>query len=368
MYIIKWKQADKDVVALYWSEKLSLEQLDEWREKCDILQVWYPKQVSNDIVQKYGKLLTYIEYKGKWKLQTASRVVDLHKSEEEILADYTKNGRYEIRRALERDEIQFIYRDAPDNDELEAFFDYYLAFAETKHMHGLDEAKIRALAEKGELLITKAISASGEVLVMHTYICHRGVKAALMTSSSLYRNSNDKEMQAMIGRANRALHYKDMIYLKDQGFQTYDMGGLYLGEENIEQAAITRFKNGLGGEIEYFEAGFCVPFRNIRIAEDNIRRIKESVKNKKVYAWGGNAFGQYCLAKMRENGIAIEGIIDNKLALVDSGCVTSEILKEVVPSEVAIVATMSESSFDKLYIELLEKGFMLNQNIFCLRK
>ena len=66
-----------------------------------------------------------------------------------------------------------------------------------------------------------------------------GFRARLLYSASHFR-SYDKNYRALIGRANRFLHWEDMVHLKKYGMSIYDMGG-------IGANSIAGFKKGFGG-------------------------------------------------------------------------------------------------------------------------
>jgi len=52
---------------------------------------------------------------------------------------------------------------------------------------------------------------------------------------------------ALVGRANRWCHWKDMLYLREQGIRTYDMGGIAVGAEAAAVSGINDFKIRFGG-------------------------------------------------------------------------------------------------------------------------
>jgi hypothetical protein len=73
-------------------------------------------------------------------------------------------------------------------------------------------------------------------------------RVRLLHSVSLFR-SEDRDRQALIGRANRLLHWKDMCAWRARGVGLYDFGGEYHGEEDAAQVRIAAFKRGFGGEV-----------------------------------------------------------------------------------------------------------------------
>jgi lipid II:glycine glycyltransferase (peptidoglycan interpeptide bridge formation enzyme) len=89
-------------------------------------------------------------------------------------------------------------------------------------------------------------------MVFHTYII-AGNRARLAQSVSLFRMSDDGSFRNLTGRANRLLHWEDMLYFKRLGYSIYDFGGVNPDTANEETNAITRFKECFGGRrvVEY---------------------------------------------------------------------------------------------------------------------
>ncbi|UCE75217.1 MAG: peptidoglycan bridge formation glycyltransferase FemA/FemB family protein, partial [Methanomassiliicoccales archaeon] len=63
----------------------------------------------------------------------------------------------------------------------------------------------------------------------------------------------DKNMQKMIGDANRLLIWEAMKYAKEKGIKEFDMGGYYTGgDKNDPTYTINIFKQGFGGELTMY--------------------------------------------------------------------------------------------------------------------
>jgi lipid II:glycine glycyltransferase (peptidoglycan interpeptide bridge formation enzyme) len=86
---------------------------------------------------------------------------------------------------------------------------------------------------------------------MHAYVVSDST-ARLHQSSSLFRVREDNEYKNLVGRANRLLHWEDMLYFKRKDVRWYDFGGWYGGEATSqsyrEQLLIDQFKESFGGE------------------------------------------------------------------------------------------------------------------------
>jgi hypothetical protein len=107
-----------------------------------------------------------------------------------------------------------------------------------------------ALAKADALDLSRVRMESGKVLVWHAHLWTPS-RARLLHSASLYRESDDTGFRNLIGRANRWLHWRDMLRYKAQGITAYDWGGWYAGDENEELLRINRFKDEWGGRVAH---------------------------------------------------------------------------------------------------------------------
>lgn len=181
-------------------------------------------------------------------------ITDLLESEEEIIGHFTKNCRYEVRRAS-RENISTQIKCGEDvtAGDVQRFVEYYLAFRESKGFSKIsaDEVikELEDYRKSGVLAITSA-SVEGTKVVYHTYIVDEN-RVRLFQSASLFRV--DETVPAkIVGIANRFLHKEDMIEFKKRGKKEYDWGG---AGENGEVASITRFKESFGGTPKVFFDG-----------------------------------------------------------------------------------------------------------------
>ena len=95
--------------------------------------------------------------------------------------------------------------------------------------------------------MTTSRDANGNVLSWHSYVCCLGQVRLLNTISGV-DPSRDTQWNNLVGRAHRLHHWKDMLFFKEEGAKTYDLGGVYRGTEDQEQANIARFKTSFGGQ------------------------------------------------------------------------------------------------------------------------
>jgi lipid II:glycine glycyltransferase (peptidoglycan interpeptide bridge formation enzyme) len=83
------------------------------------------------------------------------------------------------------------------------------------------------------------------VVVWHAYIVWRKC-VVLLYSASQFRTTDQLE-RARAGRANRWLHWQDMLHFKRSGIERYDWGGIFADESSGERAGINQFKREFGG-------------------------------------------------------------------------------------------------------------------------
>ena len=171
--------------------------------------------------------------------------VDLTRDADSILSRIHKETRYEIRRAS-KDNLACQYHSPPDAVLADEFFGYYDRFADIKNVPRVNRTRISAFRRHGVLDLSRVLGADGRVLVWHAYLRMRNW-ASLIHSASYFRVA-DKLEAAMIGRANRYLHWMDILHCKQAGLGVYDFGGWYAGGTNAEKLGINHFKESFGGE------------------------------------------------------------------------------------------------------------------------
>jgi hypothetical protein len=188
-------------------------------------------------------------------------VIDLAPAEKDIWKALQNNTSYEIRRARERDGVRCGVWDGVAPGFLSRFRSVYDAFARQKALPLLPWQGLQRLADARILDVSCASCAHEGDLVFHAHILACG-RARLLYSASLFRNSTDRVFRALVGRANRLLHWEDMIRFKSFGFEAYDFGGWYDGNTDEEKLKINAFKEGFGGRIEKdFNAEVLISFK-----------------------------------------------------------------------------------------------------------
>jgi hypothetical protein len=213
----------------------------------DIVELWFDEQVPTgfrpDIVRYHQALTPAVE--GATDFFTL--VTDLSQEVDALMTHLQKESRYEVRRAQEKDGLTLKIWNG-DEAFLEAFVDSYREFAAQKGLMTLDSHHLSRLKAAGRLDISSAESADGEPLVYHAYYKHAD-RVRLLHSASRFRSSSDSGYRAMAGRANRWLHWQDLLRFKSEGRRWYDWGGWYEGKEDADRLRINQFKESFGGEV-----------------------------------------------------------------------------------------------------------------------
>ena len=208
-------------------------------------EIWYdeelPRDPGVDIVLYRQRKSPIADAKATPFL---SLVTDLSVTHEAITQGFGRDCRYKIRRAETKDRLQleFITDPAGRLDEFRAFFD---ACARQKSFWPADHHWLLAACKARQLVLASA-SRNGEALAWHAYLTC-GQAAWLQYTGSCFRN-RENDYRALVGRANRWLHWKAIMRFKEMGIKRYDWGGLFEDESIAENAGINKFKKDFGGE------------------------------------------------------------------------------------------------------------------------
>lgn len=178
-----------------------------------------------------------------------SLISDLTPPADSIFSSFNANVRNEIRRA-ERDGVAYETISSYDEAAISRFAQtYHEMYAQKGIEQALSLSTLKAYSDQGAFLLTIA-KIDGEACVYHAYVVGEG-SCRLLYSCSEFR-AMDNATKNAIGRANRALHFHDMQYMKAHGIKTYDWGGVMSFEE---PGGIDKFKMGFGGApVDYYNS------------------------------------------------------------------------------------------------------------------
>lgn len=223
-------------------------------------QIWYPGNVTifellrqkrkGDILFVHG--MPVRETKGRFRewQEYHTCMNDLTVTEEHMLMGINKAVRYQFRRS-EKDNIEICFYAKEDIRRspklLSEFADIYERMYQSKGSNiKFNMAAVKKYLET-DAVIFSAVRHEGELLVFHSYICDSKDTRLLHSASCFREESAD---QSMIGRANKRLHWEDMLYFKQKGLLWYDWGGI---SDFDNPNGIDEFKLKFGGEkITYY--------------------------------------------------------------------------------------------------------------------
>ena len=168
---------------------------------------------------------------------------DLTPPAEAILAGFDESCRRQIRRAGREDALQYELSAEPAA-ALGEFADFFDVFARQKGLWLANRHWLTHAAEAHQLALSRVVR-QGETLVWHAHL-RAGCTVQLAHSASWFRGA-DGDHRSLVARANRWLHWQDMLAFKAAGALQYDWGGMFADESTPERAGINRFKRTFGG-------------------------------------------------------------------------------------------------------------------------
>lgn len=206
-------------------------------------------------------------------------VTNLQKTEDELLATIKKNCKYEIRRS-ERENVQEHFFESKniiaDPEIVKRFEKTYNQMFSKKGLDGyrFNRKLVEKAVETNNIVITSCTNVDGENEVFHAYLCDKE-SCVLMYSASPLWGKDDKEKANEIGRMNKYLHWKDILFFKKNGFSRYEWGGI---KDPNEPNGIDKFKMEFGGSIAQYN-NYIVPISLLgRLYTYLVRRRKNSEK------------------------------------------------------------------------------------------
>ncbi|CAN5785945.1 hypothetical protein BH09PSE5_BH09PSE5_41300 [soil metagenome] len=202
-------------------------------------------------------------------------LIDLELPSEEIFSNVHRNTRSKINKAIKEDELSFDVVLKPTAAQLGEFVEFYNAFAESKSLEKIWEPHLAAILDAGMLAFSR-VSQGGQHLVWHALIL-QGQRVGVIHSASHFRDASP-DTRNVVGRANRYLHWQEMLSFKASGFKTYDLCGWYAGTTDESLLMVNRFKEEFGG----------IKTHEFNSIEDRSARAKLIAWFKKTFAKTGH--------------------------------------------------------------------------------
>jgi len=220
------------------------------RSKCGvkISDIFFADTIDNQATP--SPILFFVQAATKHPTLTPfnTLAVDLTASVEEISSPISRNTRYKINRAEREGLTPRIIQD-PNETDASLYARFYDTFARSKGLPPCNEAKLRALCSSSGLILSSVSDAQGALLASHAYVKDTSLgRVRLLYSASNFRALSDSSERNKIGRANRLLHWYEILTLKQLGFRLYDLGGLPVNSQDKAKNDIARFKLEFGGK------------------------------------------------------------------------------------------------------------------------
>ncbi len=202
------------------------------------------------------RAVRYVQFKGEYKLGNLmkkhifyTKYVDLTLSKDELKSTFSKTVRQKINKAG-RESVTFNIYKLDTQEKIGFYINYYNEFAKSKKLH-FNISKRNIMPFLDNSLVTYS-EYNGVILSMHRYILDNESKIACFVESSSHFRLIDKDdtvNRNFIGIANIFLMYQDMLYLKEKGFTSYDLGGYGVNTDDPAILAINYFKDGFKGTL-----------------------------------------------------------------------------------------------------------------------
>ena len=186
-------------------------------------------------------------------IQFDSLISDLTASSEQLKAVIHKSTRQEIRRSNSDGIIvkQYSSSELLDDDVMIGkFAKLYMTNYYLKGLKANDPSTLIKTMVKNSGLVLTAAYCEDQILAAHVYVVDNQ-NARLWMSASCFRESDDNAFRQKVGRANKRLHFEDLLYFKQTGRLSYDWGGV---SSLDNPGGITKLKMSFGGTpISYYD-------------------------------------------------------------------------------------------------------------------
>lgn len=207
-----------------------------------VKEVWFTyKFVPADIFGLSAYLYVKNDsVKKKFSVKNISYTVENSLSEEveEIFGKFSETTRQNIRNS-EKEKVECYF-----HKDTTGFINFFNDFADAKKIYPTSKER---MAELEDYLEMSYAVLNGEILAAHSYIVDKNEKVVRLYHAASKR-FDEKYNRQLIGRANKLLTFKDMVYFKELGFDLMDFGGYAEGTTDKSLEGINKFKLSFGGK------------------------------------------------------------------------------------------------------------------------
>jgi lipid II:glycine glycyltransferase (peptidoglycan interpeptide bridge formation enzyme) len=249
-----------------------------------VTELWFPNSDSIQVKRKKCDLILCRQAKEQFSMSSMTKfttlVTELQLHEEQLLNKLSKNYRYEIRRSqkeslvCETFDSTFLKENRKIIDQFVLFFN---KFASSRSLAPCNTRKLYKLLDGNHLTIT-ACKNDISILAYHVYL-HDNSRTRLWYSASNFRKFEDSLFKSLVGRANKLLHWNDILYFKSKDFNLYDWGGYDTSNLAHNLEGINKFKAEFGGRME-MDYSFSIP---VTLAGKLFKVLYEKITNRTCY-------------------------------------------------------------------------------------
>lgn len=173
--------------------------------------------------------------------------IDLTEEESAIFGRFSSSTRNQVNRA-KKEGVVFESWTEPPGRIIDEFFSFFGEFERERGLGGgsANSEWLRGYAAQGGILLTRASDPGGKMLVWHSYYRNQQWVRQLQ-SVSFFSSSQEKDERNAVARANRFLHWMDMLECRRLGISHFDFGGIYSGSSDEKLLRVNAFKQEFGG-------------------------------------------------------------------------------------------------------------------------
>ena len=179
--------------------------------------------------------------KRKWAIQKNSHTLELNLLEDEdiIYSNFSKQIRQQIKISENEGTNCYFHND------IDQFVSFFNDFASKKDTYTTSKEVLKGLGNSVRLSFSEN---NGHILAAHSYLIDDeiGIVRHLHSATKRLDEQYDRNL---IGRANKYLTVKDILYFKGLGFKVFDFGGYAKDTKDESLKGINNYKLLFGGKI-----------------------------------------------------------------------------------------------------------------------
>ncbi len=184
------------------------------------------------------------------RADTHTLELDLTQDTESIFAGFAKQIRQQYKISENEGITTYFHSD------IDGFVHFFNNFASRKNTFTTSRRRIE---EMGDNLKLAYAEHNGEILAAHSYLADEdtGVVRHMHSATKRLDDMTDKNL---VGRANKYLTVKDILYFKENGFTTFDFGGYAAETKDESLQGINKFKLLFGGKLVGCKNYYSLPY------------------------------------------------------------------------------------------------------------